>query len=414
MHILVLDSIHGGTILGETLRMMGHTVDLVDVYHGNLTHEGSITPETATTRRYDLLIHPVHLDRAYPLLRRISCPAITHHEAVRWIIGLQIERMNEDRGPVIEVTGTRGKTTTATALASILPGPGILHTSRGTYRYPGEEYLSRMSITPASLITAFSFLRPGEWFIGEVSLGFTGISDLAILTSDEDYRVGANRLSAREIKQMSSQRCPCLVVPGGIQIIHDHVVSATDLVQCSGNVCEYRYREIRGIIENPLISIEGYRTAVQLACAACLLLGFRPDGLNRFSSLPGRLQVRIEDGKTIIDNACSGAGAKTTRDAVSLLTRAGKDLPFSLVIGQENHAVCENFPTSDIISVIRETRPAVVVLVAGDDRIDQDIIMEACTGESIPIHVTNALENGIDSARTLPPSAIVISVKTWR
>lgn len=432
MQILVLDSIHGGRVLGNALGRMGHRVDLVDVYRGDCTSEGNISPGVALAQQYDLLIHPVHLDPAYPLLRRLSCPAITHHQAVRWILKnpngaplgapgktdknyISIQNNdNNDHGLIVEITGTRGKTTTATALASIFPGPGILHTTRGTYRYPDEEMLGRMSITPASLITACSYLRPGEWFIGEVSLGFTGIGDLAILTSDEDYPVGAGRLSAKEIKRGSGQKCSHLLVPHGLQISHEHVVSAADLTSCTGTVCEYRYREMRGRFENPLISLEGYRAALQLAASAGLILGFRPDGLSCFEALPGRMKIKVSETKTIIDNSCSGAGLQTTNEAISLLIKTCGSIPYTLVIGQEERAVCENFATGDIIAAVMKGRPAAVIVVAGDERIDSTEITRACQGESIPVHIVPSFDDAMDIAKILNPSAIVTSVKTWR
>ena len=414
MQILVLDTIHGGTVIGDTLNRMGHCVDLVDVYRGDLTHPRSITETTALTRRYDLLVHPVHLDPSNPILRTMMCPAITHHEAVRWIIKSKYGSENKERGAFIEVTGTRGKTTTATALASILQGPGILHTSRGTYRYPGSEVLDRMSITPASLILAESYIRPGDWFIGEVSLGFTGIADLAILTSDEDYLVGAGRLSARMIKRLSSLRCPHLLVPPGIHLSHDYVDNAGDLVECSGALCKYQYQREKGSFENPLLSLEGYRIPLQLATAGSLLLGNRPDKLCQFTSLPGRLQVKKEEGKTIVDNACSGACLKTTGDAVGLLKNIAGNIEFTLVIGQEKRAVCENFPTSDIMTAIRETKPSSVILIVGDTQTDSEAICLSCRSESIPIHMATSLIDGMDEAKSMSPPAIVVSVKTWR
>lgn len=413
MQILILDSIHGGTVLHEALLRMGHRADLVDVYRGDCTINGSISVKEASNRKYDLIIHPVHLDPAYSLLRHLSSPSITHHEAVRWIAEQMILRDRADAGGrVIEVTGTRGKTTTATALASILPGPGILHTSQGTYRYPEKELLRRMSITPASLITALSFRNQGEWFIGEVSLGFTGIGDLAILTSDEDYRVGGGRLSAATIKQLSSLKCSRLLMAPGITISHDQGFQAGEITDCSEDFCTYQFGDRAGKIENPLIGIEGYQTAIRLAASACLILGYDPDGLNKFVSLPGRMHTKTRDAKTIIDNACSGTGFKTTSDAIRLLKK--NNTPFTLVIGQEARSVCDNFPTEEIISAIREGKPEFVILVAGDERINRIEIQKACERDRIAFTIKESIESAEDYAVTLHPVNILISVKTWR
>lgn len=414
MQILVLDTIHGGAVIGDALRGMGHEVDLVDVYRGDLSHQGSITDATAQSRRYDLLVHPVHLDPAHPLLRWFTCPSINHHEAVRWILGPPQGSRFSGKGLCIEITGARGKTTTATALASVMGGSGILHTSRGTFRYPGEEFITRLSIAPGSIIPAYSFLSDSQWFIAEVSLGFTGLSDLAVLTSYEDYRVAAGRLSAREIKELSGLSCRRILVPPGMAYAHDNVTDSGDITRISGTVCSYSYEGISGSFENQLFSLEGYRNPLLMAAAAALMCGCRPDDLGKFSPIPGRMKITSEDGKMIVDNASTGACLKTTRDAICLVQTPGADTPYTLVIGQEARAVCENFPDDDIMTVIREGTPFAVVLVAGDERMNVHSITEQCQEKAIPISVVSSLHEGVSIARNLPAHTIVVSVKTWR
>jgi hypothetical protein len=415
MHILILDTIHGGVIIGESLLRMGHTIDLIDVYRGDTSHQRSIDPATASGRRYDLLIHPVHLDPAYSLLRTLSCPAVTHHEAVRWILGEQIQQEKSTGFRLVEISGARGKTTTGEALASLLPGSGILHTSRGTIRFPDKEFITRMSITPASLIPAVSYHKNSSgWIIAEISLGYTGISDLAILTSDEDYSIAGGRLRAFQVKCMSALRCPRLLVPPGVQTTHETQVDAGDLAEISGTTCRYAYQGISGEFENPLFALDGYRVPLQLATAASLLLGYRPDGLGTFSYLPGRMKINRESDRIFIDNACTGASLKTTRDAISLLRQTCGNIPYSLVIGQEERAVCENFPTPDIIAIIRAEKPEEVFLVAGDDRLDTDTIIRQCREDSIPVSMATTLKEGFHAARNHSDHAIVVSVKTWR
>ena len=56
----------------------------------------------------------------------------------------------------VEITGTRGKTTTAFALAGMLAAAGervLLHTSSGLF-FDGAPLGKRLSVTPASIIKA--------------------------------------------------------------------------------------------------------------------------------------------------------------------------------------------------------------------------------------------------------------------
>jgi hypothetical protein len=64
MHILVLDTIHGGREIGDTFADAGNIVDMVDVYNGTTSE----TAEKAKSQNYDLIVAPVHLDPDHPLL----------------------------------------------------------------------------------------------------------------------------------------------------------------------------------------------------------------------------------------------------------------------------------------------------------------------------------------------------------
>ena len=99
MHILVLDTIHGGKEIGDLYADADNVVDVVDVYTGT-------TPETlknAKNRTYDLIVAPVHMDPDHFLLSNRSDPVITHHEAVRRLLGEKIPT------PMIEITGQEEK-----------------------------------------------------------------------------------------------------------------------------------------------------------------------------------------------------------------------------------------------------------------------------------------------------------------
>ena len=116
---------------------------------------------------------------------------ISHHEAIRRLLGKQIPE------PMVEITGARGKTTTAHALASLMKGPGILHTSTGTYRFPEKELISRTSITPGSVLAVVrKALDINGWLIVEESLGISCAGTLGIITSSEDYSFAAGKKSA--------------------------------------------------------------------------------------------------------------------------------------------------------------------------------------------------------------------------
>ncbi len=386
MQILVLDTIHGGAELARALRGSGHQVDEVDVYHG----KAGIPVEEALERSYDLVTAPVHLDPAHPLLQRHG-PAVSHHEMVGWVI-----RGRRTPHPFIEITGARGKTTTAHALASLLPGPGILHTSTGTYRYPERERLWKRSITPASLIpAAHEARRIGGWLIAEESLGVTGAGDVAVLTSPEDYPVAAGRKHAITEKCRQLARARIVVLPPGIDL-PGRAVAAGDIVSFDGPVCRYAWGGITGTFENPLCILKGYRTPLALAAATACVLGIDPAPLAGFAALPGRMASRREGNLLIVDNANSGTNVETTVEAARYARALAGNGTLTLVIGEEARAICEGFSPEDIARAVSAVGPKATVYV----------------GEG---HEAATLDEGLTQARSITPAgSIVLAVKTWR
>ncbi|WP_292488919.1 coenzyme F430 synthase [Methanoculleus sp. 10] len=392
MRVLVLDTIHGGAELAIALRNAGHQVDEVDVYRGKA---GIPVPE-ALVRTYDLVTAPVHLDPDHPLLRRHG-PAVSHHEMVKWVLRAHPPR------PFIEITGARGKTTTAHALASLLPGPGVLHTSTGTYRYPERDLLWKRSITPASLIpAAHEAWRIGGWLVAEESLGVTGAGDVAVLTSTDDYPIAAGKKHAIAEKCRLLVRARTVVVPSRIDLPRS-AVAADGMVSFDGPVCRYAGRGIAGTFTNPLCTLAGYRTALALAAATACVLGVDPAPLAEFAALPGRMAARREGGLLILDDANSGTNTATAIEAARYARELSGNGALTLVIGEEARAVCEGFSPEDVRRAVSAVGPTGVVYVGEAWR---------TAGKE---HTAASLDAGLDLARRITPAgAIVLAVKTWR
>ncbi|MBP1927678.1 hypothetical protein J2741_000225 [Methanolinea mesophila] len=407
MRVLVLDSIHGGLVIARSLEDRGHRVETLDVYRGDPAENSAV----ASRGGWDLLVAPVHLDPSHPLLRELKVPCITHHQAVRWILG------DHPVSPFVEITGARGKTTTAFALASLMHGEGILHSTGGTVRFPEGIRTGKTSITPASLIgPAMEASRERRWMIGEVSLGFTGAGDLGILTSPEDYVFAGGWKHAIEEKLRSAMQMRELVLAPGIPPLPGAHM-ADELATCGGDTCRYRYGDIRGTFENPLLRTGAYREPLMLAAAAAMIFDIDPAPLAGFAPLAGRLSVRKAGGSLVVDNANSGACARTAIDAAEYARSLTGDDPLVLVIGQAEHAVCEGFPPVEVGRAVDAVRPSALVLVGNDY---SDLAGQGCSGylretPAVPVRYAETLEAAEALARTLVPgAAVVLSVKTWR
>ena len=406
MHILVLDTIHGGKVIGEAFSVRGDLVDCVDVYRG----ESIPDVATALTRDYDLIVAPVHLDPDHPLLHFSRAPVISHHEAVRLLLG---ENTPE---PMIEITGARGKTTTAHALAFLMGGPGILHTSSGTYRYPEKTLLSQSGITPGSVLAAARMACEIQgWLIAEESLGISCSGTMGIITSDEDYFFAAGKKSALMTKVISAQFCKHLLLAGNIPAdCPGRVVHIEDVAACKGTECSLTLGGKTCRFSNPLLELPGYQSSLMLAAAAAMLLGIDPDPLSSFSALPGRMSTSYDRGLLVVDNANSGTNLATTVEAARYARSLSGIEAITLVIGkvEGDGAVCEGFAFDQIRAAIDQIRPVHVVGVGAFPLPGPSDIYGLAS--LVSVNTTTLAEAYSSALHITDQGSIVLAVKTWR
>jgi UDP-N-acetylmuramyl pentapeptide synthase len=365
---------------------------------------------TALSRTYDLIVGPVHLDPDHPLLKHTKMPVITHHEAVRLLLGSDLPHL------MIEITGARGKTTTAHALASLLPGKGILHTSTGTFRFPEKNWISRSSITPGSVLTAVKLAREIHgWLIIEESLGVTGAGTLAIITSDEDYTFAAGKKHALSAKLASSKHCRQLLLAERIRTdFRDGVTHIEDVASCDGTECTITFDGRTHRFTNPLLALPAYNAPLQLAAAAAQILGIDPAPLTTFAALTGRMAVSYENTVLVLDNANSGTNLVTTVEAARYARSATGHQEVTLVIGQQegDGAVCEGFLPDHVLAAVEAIGPDRLIWVG---RFPVPGTTEYIRlGPLVTAHA-QTLEEGLSLAKSRTPrGSIVLAVKTWR
>lgn len=215
----VLDLTHGGIPIAKSLVAAGNKVIGIDVY-GTIepdilleleeTHGIPCSKTPLSASEFDILVAPVHLDSAYPMLveaRAQGKRVFSHHEIVGEILKSD-SRLSGIK--TVEVTGVKAKTSTASLLADMLSRQFevVLHTSRGLeYWKAGTSSLIHrgLSITPGSILVAIekafeAGFRP-EIFIFEISIGGTGTADFGILTTLlPDYGIANNTALASEAK----------------------------------------------------------------------------------------------------------------------------------------------------------------------------------------------------------------------
>jgi hypothetical protein len=316
---------------------------------------------------------------------------------------------------MVEVTGSQGKTTTAHAIAHILPGAGILHTSRGTFRYPSRQLLWKRSIPPASVLPAAEVaLSLGGWLVAEESLGVTGAGAIGVLTSSGDYPVAAGKRSARAVKIASLASSPRSVVPANLPAAPPGSVRLDTATDVEGDRCRYHLEGMDGEFRNPLLRLPAYANAMALAAAVGCMLGIFPDSLSTFAPVEGRMHLSRDGDLVVVDGASSGTTADTAIESARYARSVAGREDLALVIGEEERAVCEGFPPEQVAKAISAIHPAVVVLV-GKTAKERGTVAAALEGSPSEMLAAETLAEGRAKSRSLiTAGSLVLAVKIWR
>jgi UDP-N-acetylmuramyl pentapeptide synthase len=386
--VAVLDLNHGGIVIARKLIDIAGSVTAVDVYNklrpeelNCLEKEGIKTSrDVLDIRNFDIVVAPVHLDSKYPMLvdaNKNKIPVLSHHKAVGMILSEYnlIDRM------IIEITGTKAKTSTSIVLAEILSREKkvITHTSHGLEDWSTGAILKKeISITPANILTALDIIKrtmtEPEILIFEVSLGGTGCADVGVITTiSNDYRIANNTRPASEAKRQMILNAK----PGSTLVINYdalrsfgscrrdlNIISFSDSINAT---CNVYYEEISSkggtiayylgkrkgkikIPENPNYDITSYKIAFVSATAVALALNIDAitieRSINEFTGAEGRMKKSVFEGRVLIDNSNSGMDILTAENALAYSKKKGRRIV--MILGEEAKEVCEGLDPSGV------------------------------------------------------------------
>lgn len=398
-NIAVLDMTHGGVIIARKLRELEFNVTGVDVY-GTLSAEQcnslkadgiQVVDKDCHIDDFDLLISPVHLYPDHIMLRQARekrIPLISHHRAVGEILAFT------DTGEyplIIEVTGTKAKTSTASLLADMISREltVVLHTSRGLELW--EDGVCKvihkgLSIAPGSILQAMdiagSLGRKIDAYIFEISLGITGCGNVGIITTlDMDYLIAGKTAMASEAKVMSLLNYPsnALIIlnencsrsleqlerpPGTRNITTFSILENGESVTTDADYCLLMQKNSffitsgKGQIELFLADgydAKSYMTAFAASCVAALEIAIPLENvketIRQFRGLQGRMQERTEEDIRVLDNSNSGMDIVSVEKALDLCLKRKRRV--TMVLGEEAAQVCEGLPPEDVANLIR-------------------------------------------------------------
>ncbi len=408
-NVAVLDLTHGGIIIAQKLVQLGYNVSAIDVYDtvdpailADLQDNFDIrtSKDPIPVDDLDIVVAPVHLDQNYEMLqqaRDMGKEIVTHHK----IVG---EILSHDKtiagAKIIEITGTKAKTSTASILADMLSRKlsVVLHTTRGLeYWENGTPSLIHqgLSIAPGSILHAVdktaSYIltnsnskpKPNiapDVYIFEVSIGGTGYADIGILTTfTQDYKIANGTAWASDAKMQMLDNAK----PGSTVVINctDNVatcrtpgnmvkkVTFSDSKNCPGDVnltldkfaiVMNSGNWISVVNAQPDYDVGSYTIAMVAAATAALEMGIEPDDirdtLSDFEGLRGRMREQVFEGKALIDNSNSGMNIISVERSLAYANtlQIKKKGRIIMVLGEEAAQVCEGLPPEDVSEFLRQ------------------------------------------------------------
>lgn len=431
----VLDLTHGGIIIAQKMAQLGHNITAVDVYNtvdtatlADLQNIGIKTSkDPVPVDDIDMIVAPVHLDPNYKMLqqgRNMGTEIITNHK----IVG---EILSHDKtiagAKIIEITGTKAKTSTASILAAMLSRKMnvVLHTTRGLeYWENGTASLiyQGLSIAPGSILHAVdrtasyiasnpkSNIAP-DVYIFEVSIGGTGYADIGILTTlTQDYKIANNTTWSSDAKMQILDNAK----PGSTLIINctddaatgrklDNsvkTVTFSESKDCTGDM--NLTLDKRAIVMNsggnlmsvinakPDYDVESYTIAMAAATTAALEIGVElddiKDTLADFEGLSGRMRKQAFEGKTLIDNSNSGMNIISVEKSLAYAStlQIKKKGRIIMILGEEAAQVCEGLPPEDVSGFLHREGQNIDELVLVGERMRAVKHKNAHYADSLP------------------------------
>ncbi|WP_405264943.1 coenzyme F430 synthase [Methanobrevibacter sp.] len=402
MNNLVIDLTHGGVKIAISLAKRGKNVLAYDLYNTLKGIDAKmlevygvelIQLEELSDFKGDMnVIYPIHMPLSFDEIEsfnpNLNYTFQSHHEIICEIL----KDWGEDI-PKVEITGVKGKTTSAFMLKEILidENPLIL-SSLGALLYENKKEIilkKDISIAPANIKETIDLaykianpickiaegtvvsenLRKYNSSIFESSLGVSGIGDVGLLLNIvENYPIAKGRSTASEAKKQVF-RCKCVCIQKEALDKYYHEVkhektNSFSLTDDTANlfvndveygldqtVLEITYNEVKTINDNVISGEMQVKTfapgphhvsnvlGVVLTCLSLEIDSKKiREGLKNYKGIPGRTTKRTIENSIIIEEINPGLNTEAIKESVNMI----QDLKdYYISIGGDYGITCE-------------------------------------------------------------------------
>ena len=402
MNNLVIDLTHGGVKIAISLAKKGKNVLAYDIYNTLDSIDAKMLEiygveliqlsDLANFKGDMNVIYPIHMPLSFDEVKaynpELNYTFHTHHETVKDILkdwGSDILK--------IEVTGVKGKTTSAFMLKEILidDNPLIL-SSLGALLYENHKEIilkKDISITPANIketidlaykianpickisegVVKSENLRKYNSAIFESSLGVSGIGDVGLLLNiAENYPIAKGKSSASEAKKQVF-RCPCVCIQkeafdeyySDVQHERTNTFSLDDKTSnlflinaeydLNQTALEIEYRDVQTVNDNTIsgkINVKTFAPGPHHASnvlgvvLTCLSLEIDSEkiikGLENYRGIPGRTNKKTIENSIIIEEINPGLNTQAIKESITMIDNLDD---YYISIGGDYGITCE-------------------------------------------------------------------------
>lgn len=386
-NILISDANHGGiTLIKEYSKYTNNNLFFYDTYdklYSNtkkeLTDQYGIifltSNEVTENKNKYTIINPIHMN---PIFKS----DYTHHEFTGYLINKHKKKYGWNF-KIIEVTGVKGKTTTAKIIQEVLKDKNtLLLTSHNlSYNTPENTLIldESLSITPASIITALNMAKKEnlldkiDYCIFEVSLGITTNTDIGVLTNIlENYSIANNTLTASVAKKsvFNAQKVICdkNAYDKYYNKIENKNIITVSLDNSNANLyassINYNLKEteITGNYNNSTFTIccfaltDFYVNNILTATCVGLLLDISVDNisshLSNLKTIKGRGSIKYMNNKIILEDINPGLNTTSIEKCINNLKKYSDN--YLLIIGGDYGITCEEIDENKLTNYLRK------------------------------------------------------------